>query len=60
MYDPLTYRHPRTMEQAFGPCTDRVLYPIEEEPEMDIQDQFVMAASVIAAVACALFITFWG
>lgn len=60
MYDPLTYRYPRTMEQAFGPCTNRVLYPIEEEPKMDIQDKIVMAASFIAAIVCAIVIALGG
>ena len=60
MYDPLTYRHPRTMEQAFGPCTDHVLYPTEEEPKMDIQDKIVMAASFIAAIVCAIVIALGG
>lgn len=60
MYDPLTYIYPRTMEQAFGPCTDHVLYPMDEEPEMDTQDKIIMAASFIAAIVCAIVIAFGG
>lgn len=61
VYDPLTYRYPRTMQQAFGPCTDNNLEPIqEEEIEMDIQDKIVMAASFIAAVVCAIVIALEG
>lgn len=59
-YDPLTYIYPRTMQQAFGPYTDNTLYPIEEEKKMDYQDKIVMAASVLAAIACAIVIALEG
>lgn len=46
MYDPLTYRYPRTMEQAFGP---RAVLTIEEE-KMDTIDKIVVIACTVAAV----------
>jgi hypothetical protein len=60
MYDPLTYRYPRTMQEAFGPFTDNTLEPIQEEEHMDIQDKIVMVASVLAAIACAIVIALEG
>jgi len=46
VYDPLTYRYPRTMEQAFGP---RAVLTIEEE-KMDTIDKIVVIACTVAAV----------
>lgn len=61
MYDPLTYRHPRTMQEAFGPNTDHTLHPMEEEKTpMSTQDKIIMAVSGIAAVICAIVIAFGG
>lgn len=60
MYDPLTYIYPRTMQQAFGPYTDNILYPIEEEIEMDKIDKIVCYVCAIAGfVAVGIFIV-WG
>lgn len=48
MYDPLTYRFPRTMEQAFGP---RAVLTVEDEDatHMDTVDKVVTIVCAIAA-----------
>lgn len=53
-----TRRHPRTMNEAFGPYAHQC--PIHEpKPAMDWQDRVVLAASVAAAVALAVIFA-WG
>ena len=51
MYDPLTYRYPRTMEQAFGPYAKLT---IEEDEQMDYQDKIVVIFCALASVAVAI------
>lgn len=48
MYDPLTYRFPRTMEQAFG---HRAVLTVEDEDatRMDTVDKAVTIVCAIAA-----------
>lgn len=46
-YDPLTYRHPRTLDEAFnerGPVID------PNDPPMDWQDKLVLWGSLVAAL----------
>ena len=50
-------KHPRTMQEAFGPYTDN---RIAEDRPFDWQDKLVMVAGIAAACACALIITVWG
>jgi hypothetical protein len=48
-YDPLTYRHPRTLEEAFGPYEGR--YICEEDdgfPPMRTRDAIALYISALA------------
>lgn len=54
MQDPLTYRYPRTMQEAFGPYTDNTLYPLQEETKMDYQDKAILVACAIAFIMWAV------
>lgn len=52
-----TRKHPRTMQEAFGPYTDN---RIEEPPRpMDWQDKVVLTACIFGAVGCFIAIV-WG
>lgn len=53
MYDPLTYRYPRTMEEAFGPYATLT---IKEDEQMDYQDKIVVIASALAFVAVVIML----
>lgn len=53
MYDPLTYRYPRTMEEAFGPYATLT---IKEDEQMDYQDKVVVIASALAFVAVVIML----
>lgn len=48
--NPTTRKYPRTLQEAFGPYTDNCV--VEPVRPMDWRDKVVMAASVVAAVAC--------
>ncbi len=50
-------KHPRTMQEAFGPYTDNRI--VEVDPPFDWQDKLVVVAGIVAACACALIITIW-
>lgn len=60
MYDPITYRYPRTMKEAFGPFTDNNLYPIEEEKKMDKIDRIVCYVCAIAGFVAIGVMIVWG
>ena len=51
-----TRKHPRTLQEAFGPYTSR---EIAEQP-MDWQDKLVVGASVAAALATFVILFIWG
>lgn len=56
MYDFLTYTHPRTMEQAFGPGhRDPIVSEFDDAP-IDYKDKIVLWASAAAAVALAVIL----
>jgi hypothetical protein len=50
MVDTLTYVHPRTMEQAFGPGERGPLFERDAEFEMDWQDKIVLWLAPVAVV----------
>ena len=52
-----TRKHPRTLEQAFGPYCGNVI--TEPSREFDWQDKVVMVGSVITGIA-VFVIVFWG
>ena len=53
-YDPITYRYPRSMDEAFGergPLVEK-----DAEPEMDWEDKAVLwAAPVVVIFLIVLF-----
>lgn len=51
-----TRKHPRTLQEAFGPYTSHQLH--EPVRPMDWQDRVVIAGCIIAVVA-AVLIGFW-
>lgn len=52
MRDMLTYRHPRTMQQAFGPYTDRSIW--EEVPRYRLVDKVIVVLFVLAWIIVPL------
>jgi hypothetical protein len=48
-----TRKHPRTLEEAFGPYTSR---EFTEQDSLDWQDWVVMVGSIVTAVVCALLV----
>lgn len=50
--DPLTYRHPRTLEQAFGPGGRHLT--AGRRPLFDAEDRAVLAACAVGAVSLLL------
>ena len=50
-----TRRHPRTLQEAFGPYTSN---QIQEDLPFDWQDYVVMAASGVALAALVLIVWF--
>ena len=51
MQDKSTYRHPRTMKEAFGPYTSNQLDDGEYRRPLDKHDKIVLYASLAAALA---------
>ena len=51
--DPLVYRHPRSLEEAFGPHTSRHITEQPTQPRMHPHDRAVLWASALAAVSLA-------
>lgn len=47
--DPLTYRYPRTLEEAWGPGARNTLVPTVDK--MDRADKIVVVACTLAALA---------
>lgn len=41
-YDPITYCHPRTLEEAFGPGERGPLFEKDEPKPMDWEDKLVL------------------
>ena len=58
--DNNTRRHPRTMQEAFGPYADNILHAKYEEPGWDWQDRLVTTACLVALIAVILIIGYWG
>jgi hypothetical protein len=57
MVDPLTYKHPRTIEQAFGPSERGPLVEKDAEPEMYWDDKLMLwVAPAIVMFLIVLFI----
>lgn len=48
-HDPITYRHPRTLEEAFGPYERWGPIVNEDEPEMTLGEAVLIYASVLTA-----------
>lgn len=48
-HDPITYRHPRTLEEAFGPYERWGPIVSEDEPEMTLGEAILTYASVLTA-----------
>ena len=55
MYDSYTYRHPRTLEQAFG-CEDPVSKPTDAPANAATQAMYFLAALVSAATVVIAFV----
>ena len=54
--DKLTYRAPRTLQQAFGPYTDYKLdYRYDDRP-MDWQDELILWACALTILAVVLLV----
>ena len=53
-----TRKHPRTLQEAFGPYTSHEIE--EREQPMDWQDKLVVGASVFTAVAIVVILFVWG
>jgi hypothetical protein len=51
-------RHPRTMQEAFGPYTTRDLH--DKPTPMHRADKIVLRASIVAAVALFVILSIWG
>ena len=47
-----TRKHPRTMNEAFGPYADRKLYPMREydKPRVSVHEWCIYALCVVAVV----------
>lgn len=56
MTDTLTYVHPRTMEQAFGPGERGPLVEQEPMPSMDWQDKIVLWLAPVVVVFVIILI----
>jgi hypothetical protein len=55
-HDPLTYRHPRSMEDAFGPYERNNLHHKEEKlPGDSVQDKITIFISALIALAVVAF-----
>lgn len=52
MKDLLTYRYPRTMQQAFGPYTDNVLH--ESTQPYALHDKIILVLFAITIVGVLL------
>lgn len=48
-YDPLTYSHPRSLEQAFGPYErwGPVVYKDDDFPDMTLAEAILLYAGVL-------------
>lgn len=55
MYDSYTYRHPRTLEQAFG-CDDPVSKPSTPPANAATQAMYALAAFISAATVVIAFV----
>lgn len=58
-HDPITYRHPRTLEEAFGPY-ERWGEVVEKDAqsEMDLADKAVLWAAPVAVIFLVLLFAF--
>jgi hypothetical protein len=55
-HDPLTYRYPRSMEEAFGPYERDNLYHKEDKlPGESAQDKIAILVSAIIALTVVAF-----
>lgn len=50
MKDPITYIHPRTLEQAFGPYERWGEIVEMDQPKMDWEDKLVLWVAPIVAI----------
>lgn len=50
MKDPITYSHPRTLEQAFGPYERWGEIVEMDQPKMDWEDKLVLWVAPIVAI----------
>ena len=50
MKDHITYRHPRTLEQAFGPYERWGEIVEMDEPKMDWEDKLILWVAPIVAI----------
>lgn len=55
-----TRRHPRSMQEAFGPYTDNVLHEPQRPAPWHKADTIVTLACAIAVVALIAIIAVWG
>lgn len=58
MINPTTRRHPRTLQEAFGPYTSRSV--MSEHRQLDFADKVVVAGSLMALLALFLLAIFGG
>ena len=52
-YDPLTYRHPRTLEQAFG-CSPFAIERPRHHPLVRFWGEILLVIAIVAVVAIIL------
>lgn len=52
-----TRKHPRTMQEAFGPYTS---FDIADTPLFDWQDALVVVGCCVTVIAVAVILFIWG
>lgn len=55
-YDPITYRYPRSMDEAFGergPLVEK-----DAEPEMDWEDKVILWAAPVVVIFLIMLFAF--
>lgn len=57
-HDPITYVHPRTLEQAFGAGERGPLVEMDAQPEMDWEDKIVLWAAPVAVIFLTVLFAF--
>jgi len=58
-HDLITYRHPRSLEEAFGPYERwGEIVEMDAQPEMDWEDKIVLWAAPVVAIFLIVLLAF--